>query len=379
MADATRWLLVGPRHSRRIGLMQQALQAAALPLAVHIAYEDLLDDAHALTMAMQRHPDALIKLESPGESPDLHDALIRRGWQLTSGNQPPPAALQHGELAHQAWWHTGFAALLQALPPSDRYCNPPEDLLLMADKFACQQRLQACGVSVPSLLGLVHSHAHLQLLLDDSGCHDVFIKPRYGSSGAGILAYRRHASGRVIATGPVEGVTENGQLRLFNVLRPRRHTDARHLAPLVDAIARQGAYVERWIPKPAAPQAAGHQFDVRIVTLDGQPRQRVARLSRGPLTNLHLGNRRASLDGCLSPQAQQRLEAVSVQASAAFPGSRVIGFDVIAAPQRCHVLEANGFGDLLLDVRWQGRGTYDDQARLVPRTAMLRAMESMHA
>ena len=57
-------------------------------------------------------------------------------------------------------------------------------------------------------------------------------------------------------------------------------------------------------------------------------------------------------------------------AAAAFPDSRSIGFDLIVRGCRTWVLEANGFGDLLPDLRHRGRTTYEDQAALVADRAV---------
>ena len=68
----------------------------------------------------------------------------------------------------------------------------------------------------------------------------------------------------------------------------------------------------------------------------------------------------------LDADAICHLQAATVKAAAAFPASRMIGFDLIARGTRSWVLEANGFGDLLLDLRHDGRTTYEDQALLAP-------------
>ncbi|AWV06621.1 hypothetical protein C9I47_0900 [Lysobacter maris] len=369
MSGSARWLLVGPRSSRRIAGMQAALRARGLPAAVVVDYADLLTGAIRLETVLAGHPDALVKLESPGEAPALHDALVRRGWELAGGPGAPPAPLQHGELAHQQYWSAGFTAVLAAMPADARYLNSPAELSLMTDKLACQQRLADAGVEVPPLFGAIAGHDQLHSRLDTHACDSVFIKARYGSSGAGVLAYRRHRAGREVATGPIELVVDGGRTRLFNSLRQRRYEDRAQIARLVDALAHQGAYVERWIPKPAVPGAEGGHFDIRAVALDGRPRQRIARCSRGPLTNLHLGNRRLPVDACLDRGGQGCLESAVARAAAAFPSSRMIGFDLIVRGPRAWVLEANGFGDLLLDVRHEGRSVYEDQARLGLREA----------
>ena len=89
-------------------------------------------------------------------------------------------------------------------------------------------------------------------------------------------------------------------------------------------------------------------------------------MSAGALTNLHLGNARTGLDVLLDAEAIEHLETATATAAAAFPNSRMIGFDLIVRGMRSWVLEANGFGDLLLDLRHAGRTTYEDQALLTP-------------
>ncbi|MEA9590083.1 STM4014 family protein [Xanthomonas sp. WHRI 10064A] len=355
--------MVGPQGSRRVAALQQALQAQGQPAATVFDYLQLLDTAAPLQDWLARHPAALVKLESPGEAPALHQALIVRGWHCLGQPGPAPAPLAHGELAHQHLWHAGFADLLATLPAA-RYLNPPADLLAMTDKLGCQQRLAAAGVSVPALLGTIDSYAGLRECLQASGCTQAFLKPRYGSSGAGVLAYRWHRDGRQIASGSAELVVQDGQVRVFNALRQRRYTRTDEIAPLVDAIAAQGAYLEQWIPKPRAPGLPGYHYDLRVVAFDGVARQRVARASRGPLTNLHLGNWRLPAQAWQSANVDAAVASTVAQAASAFADSRMIGFDLIQRAGRCHVLEANGFGDLLPELRWQGRTTYEDQAAL---------------
>ncbi|MBB2806589.1 hypothetical protein GGR79_003484 [Xanthomonas arboricola] len=357
------WVVVGPRDSRRVAALQQALQAQGQPAAKVFDYLQLLDTTAPLQDWLVRHPAALVKLESPGEAPGLHQALIVRGWQCLGRPGPAPAPLAHGELAHQHLWHAGFADLFATLPAA-RYLNPPADLLAMTDKLGCQQRLAAAGVTVPALLGTVDSYAGLRERLQASGCNQAFLKPRYGSSGAGVLAYRWHRDGRQIASGSAELVVQGGQVRVFNALRQRRYTRSEEIAPLVDAIAAQGAYLERWIPKPRAPGLPGYHYDLRVIAFDGAARQRVARASRGPLTNLHLGNRRLPAQAWQRADVDAAVASTVAQAASAFADCRMIGFDLIQRAGRCHVLEANGFGDLLPQLRWQGRTTYEDQAAL---------------
>ena len=76
------------------------------------------------------------------------------------------------------------------------------------------------------------------------------------------------------------------------------------------------------------------------------------------MTNLHLDCRRADPLDLMGPAQQALLEGVVRQAARAFPGSHLIGFDLVVNRQSARVLEANAFGDLLPGLLWQGRDTY---------------------
>lgn len=359
-----RWLLISPRGSRRVAWLQRALHEQGSQPAQVLDYETLLAGSASLSEELAQSPEAIVKLESPGEAPGLHAVLVRRGWQLTGVVGEPPGMAAHGELADQHFWYAGFADLLAALPDELRYLNPPTDLACMSDKLACQQRLLAAGIAVPPLFGAISGYEQMRERLRAVGCGRAFIKARYGSSGAGVLAYACNSDGREFAYCSAALVEHEGRPRVFNSLRQRRYDRHAEIVQLVDLVAAQGAYLEQWIPKPSVPGREGHRYDVRMIAFDGQARQRVARVSTDALTNLHLGNERGSLESWLDAEAMSKLESTTAAAAAAFPRSRVIGFDLIVRGSRSWVLEANGFGDLLPGLRHEGRTTYEDQAAL---------------
>ncbi|NOT89114.1 MAG: STM4014 family protein [Lysobacter sp.] len=358
--------MVGQPDHRRTHLLQAALKRRGLAPARIVDYTTLLDEPQRFADAVSG--SVVVKLDSPGESAALHDALLHRGWIRNGEQGPPPKPLAHAELANQHLWYAGFAGLLQTLhrvAGDARWLNPPGDILRMCDKWRCQQDLIAAGVVAPPLLGLIDGYDALRRLSEQHDCDRIFVKARYGSSAAGVLAYRHHRDGREVAyasTSIIEGAKDP---HLFNTLAPKRYTDRRSIAALIDALAIQGAYVERWIAKPRAPGHAGHHFDLRVVAFEGEPRQRVARIADRPMTNLHLGNRRGDPQALLDATETSVIEDRVRKAAAVFAKSAMIGFDLIPGREACHVLEANAFGDLLPGLRWHGADAYDDQAAWV--------------
>ncbi len=358
-------ILIGQSEQRRALLLQRALHARGLKPATIIDWSELVHDPEAVAARLRDCPQRCVKLDSPGESASLQDALIRHGWHRLGQPGSPPPSLMRGEFAHQHLWHAGFADALRRLDaaaPDVHWLNAPSDILRMCDKHTCQEALTAADIDVPPLLGSIDGYAQLRDRLRLAGIDRVFVKARYGSSAAGVIAYRLHRDGREAAYSSAEIVREKGGIRLFNSLSPRRYTANDEIAALIDAVAAQGAYAETWIAKPRSNQHAQMHFDMRVMSFAGTARQRVVRIASQPMTNLHLGNRRGVADEFIDPATMQRVEDCVRRAASVFANAVTIGFDLIPSSERVRILEANAFGDLLPELYWQGMSTYDDQA-----------------
>ena len=360
-------LVLGVASGKRMrGLQDAAHRHGGLVLHC-VDYADAVRDPTAFhALAATGMP---LKIDSPGDDAWVQHQLTLRGWQAGSGEPSsdrtalPPGPVARGELMPTRDWYTGFAQFLRALPVTATPLAPVEDILLMTDKLACQQHLRAHGVPTPPWLGAIDSHAHLIDLLDRAGVDSAFVKPRYGSSAAGVVAYRRNRRGAELALSTVH--SKDG--RHFNAKRMQRYTDAHDIAALIDTLAADHAYAEAWVPKPRAQHGS---YDFRVVTLDGEPQHRVARVNDAPMTNLHLDAHRASADALLDEAGLHALLDTARAAARAFPRSRMIGLDIVVRGARAWVLEANAFGDQLPRLHWQGRDTYEAQLHAIfPREA----------
>jgi hypothetical protein len=366
-----------PGHPRTQRL-QDALRRRRLARADVVDYVTALSGP-SRAVALVDDPPHAIKLDAPSSDAGLHDALVRRGRACLDIDTDAPLDIEAGELAQRHAWYAGFADLLRGIARdceasgSKHWLNSPDEVLRMCDKWRCQQTLAEGGVDIPPLLGLIESHAHLQHLLDLHDCDRVFVKARYGSAAAGVVAYRRHRDGREVAYATTELVVDAGRTRLFNRLAPLRYGERARIAALIDALAAQGCYAEAWVPKPRAAESPGHHFDLRVIAFAGEPRQRVARIACAPMTNLHLGNRRENPATLLDAETMRRVEDAVRNAARAFPDSASIGFDLIPTRDRCVVLEANAFGDFVQHATWQGAEAWDDQADWVLRALDTRA------
>lgn len=351
------WVVLGVAASKRARGLQSARASLGLAPAQLIEWRDWLARPQGLAACLGR--PCCFKIEPPGDDPQAHAALLRLGCrELGRAECAPP---EHGELLATDAWFAGFGLAMQRLQallaglPQVRVLNPPRDILAMTDKLRCQQHLQAHGVPTPPLLGAVGGYEEFTSLLDRHAAGRAFLKARYGSSAAGVIAYRRNGRGQEQATTSAHLVAGGKGPALFNVKRLRSYHRQAEIRQVVDLVAGQGAYAELWIPKPRC--GAGH-FDVRVLTVGGRASHRVARIGLRTLTNLHLDSVRADPAHLLAPQDLQVMEATAERAARTFASSHVIGFDLVVRRGAARVLEANAFGDLLPGLLWHGRDAY---------------------
>ncbi|XVJ70974.1 MAG: hypothetical protein HEQ39_16145 [Rhizobacter sp.] len=360
------WVVLGVPSSKRTQGLQLARARLGLAPARLVPWREWMASPRVLDDQL-REP-CVFKIEPPGDDEQVHHRLLTWGSQHIGHTSPAPLAF--GELGAGDVWFQGFSLAMRQLEsslqgiPHVQVVNAPVDILAMTDKWQCQERLQAQGINTPARLGLVSSYDDFLALLDQHQLDRAFLKARYGSSAAGVVAYRRNRRGMEQATTSAQLVSSDVKLQsgkparaqLFNVKRLQTYSSAAAIRQVIDLIAAQGAYAEAWIPKPRS--GAGH-FDVRVVTLAGQARHRVARIGLRPMTNLHLDSQRADCAVLLSRADIGLLEATAEQAARAFANSHIIGLDMVVRPGSAQVLEANAFGDLLPGLLWDGKDTYE--------------------
>lgn len=355
-----RFLVLGNPENRRVAFFREACLAAGLEAPLELAWRDYLANSERLEEGLAQC-DAL-RIESPGENFEVERALIARGGGPGDLEDDP------GRLRFQPQWYAGWTDVLadieeqlSAVP----VMNTPRDIALMFDKYRCQQQLQEAGVPVPDLLSAVDTGGEVFELMNQAGVHRVFVKPRHSSSASGIVALQRQGR-RIRAVTPVEVVSEGADVKLYNTLRLQTLTDEEDVSFLLEQLTPQRLMVERWFPKAGFD---GRTFDLRILVIGGRAHQAVARTSRSPITNLHLGNARGDLEAireAMGAETWRRLEQRCEQAASCFPNSLYVAVDLLVAPsfQSEAVAEVNAFGDLLPNLFHEGLDTYGAEVKV---------------
>jgi hypothetical protein len=371
-------VVVGNPGGRRVALLQEALARCRLPPAVVVPYVELIAGRASLDQVVRL--GTAVRLESPGRDFEVERALVAAGADEPDADGPTRISRQavgrlafdKGRIWYPRQWYLGFRATLRRLDEQLARCPPhvpthrPPDVAVLFDKCGCQELFARHGIPVPRGLGPVHSFEELHERMRQAGCRRVFVKLAHGSSASGVVAYQTCGS-RQMALTTVEMVRREGELRLYNSRRIRSYHKPADVAALIDALAREGVRVEEWVPKAGFD---GHVFDMRVVVIAGTARHVVVRMSRSPMTNLHLLNSRGDLAAVLErmgPDAWEAARRTCEKAAAVFPDCLHLGVDLaIATGFRRHaVLEGNAFGDLLPGVLSEGVDTYEAEIRAV--------------
>lgn len=377
------FVVIGNPGGRRVELFQAALNELRLPAARVISYLDLISGKEALPRSVR--DGMVVRIESPGKDFEVERALIVAGADAADGDErfdrvsrraAQNLSFERGRILYPRQWYLGYCATLRLIelqlaecPPHCQFPRPlpqrmnsPAEIALMFDKVACHQALRSRGAPVAPGLGAVNSFDELVGRMRELNCHRVFVKLAYGSSASGVVAYQTDGL-RHQATTTVEMARHNGELRLYNSRRIRVYRDWREIAELIDALCRHRVHVEQWLPKAGLDNRT---FDLRVVVIAGRACHTVARLSRSPLTNLHLLNERGDPDAVRERVGRAAWDAAMLDCERAmecFPESLYAGIDLLFTPdfRRRAVIEVNAFGDLLPGVFWRGRDAYTSE------------------
>lgn len=379
-------LIIGIPESARVAGFLEAASAGGWPPCPVASWREVLEGGWEPPAGAPR----LVRLESPGRNwpteqrllelgagePDPEDPGTSKAFDTGTGAAPcfdrlsleQLAAMSEpaGRIVAMRQWYLGWRSALRRLEsrlPGAVFLNSPASIAILFDKAACQQRLEAGGCPVPPALGIPASADALMAMMRQAGRRRVFLKTCHGSSASGVVALESSPAHGIQAFSTVELHSLKGRTLIFN-RRPGAWTRGwAEVRPLLDAVCRQRALAQVWVPKAGW---RGKTMDLRIVTIAGRARHMVVRLSRSPLTNLQLRNVRGDTAAFESerPAWARAARRAAEQAADCFPDCLTLGIDIALTPDgRPWVLEANAFGDHLPGCLYEGLNPWEWQVR----------------
>ncbi|MFZ6766733.1 STM4014 family protein [Undibacterium sp. Di26W] len=377
MRKFSSFVLIGNPENRRVRFFQEALQDAGLEPALVIPYLDVLNDICMLDEVLAKA--CTVRIESPGENFEVEKRI------LALGGLENALALEdeRGRIYHPRLWFQGFSQLMTSIAQRAGkvdWFNHPADIVSMFNKPLCKQLLQAYTLPACPVFSC---YDEFFAFVEKQQASRFFIKLNSSSSASGVVAYEYNKSnGREQAYSTVEvvhgmngmsGMSGTHGERFYNSLKVKKYTARDTIRTVLDFLFAQGALTERWIPKASH---EGSSYDLRVMGIAGKRRHAIARLSRGPMTNLHLGNQRCAVDELeLSSVTWKDIDTLVENTMQAFPLSLYAGLDILLPRdgQPPVLLEANAFGDLLPNLLHDAENTY-----LAEINAVLRRQAGEH-
>ncbi|MCL2399525.1 MAG: STM4014 family protein [Defluviitaleaceae bacterium] len=244
---------------------------------------------------------------------------------------------------------------------SDIRClNSIDSIINTLDKQTCKSILMEAGIPCTPLLPQVSSIESLRKMLLQLELPGAFIKPRWGSGAAGVLAYRLPSRGRpeLLCT---SAKMLNGQL--MNTKHLYTLSSSKAIEEIVNQILSQDTVIEKWLPKA---KFRGRYFDLRILYQFDKIVYTIARQSTGVITNLHLNNSPMEVS-FLPTRTLDEIAVLCGKAAKLFPGLRVSGMDILLEPGTYtpYIIEINAQGDLIYQDIYADNSIYADQVRFI--------------
>lgn len=244
------------------------------------------------------------------------------------------------------------------------FFNHPGAILRLLDKRACKQELAFSGLAVTEELPAADTLEELLTVMEERRISQVFIKPNYGSGALGVTAFRvcPKTGKMVLYTCAFWNPQENC---LMNTKKMRRLEEREDILVFLSRLLAMDCLVERWYAKA---EHQGFTYDLRVVVQDGQMDFCLARLSKGPITNLHLNNHPLLVSELqLPPSVLYAAESLAVESVRLYPGLKTAGIDILLekGSLRPRIIEMNGQGDLIYQDIYRENRIYRHQARMM--------------
>ena len=197
--------LIGNPENRRCQYFIAALKSQGFAPPFVVAYLDILQkkvDLVDLNNVLKQTD--YLRLESPGENFEVARHLLMWGAkhpdiaqaEHISAQEAEQLSLQKGEIRFLRQTHLGFLELLRYIQeqvqqqPQVQLVNSIAGIQLCFDKIACHQHFVQHNISVPPAIYTINNYEDLRTQMKAKGWNRVFIKPVYGSSASGVIAYR---------------------------------------------------------------------------------------------------------------------------------------------------------------------------------------------
>ena len=195
--------IIGYRESERVLGFQNALEDLGFDRAFVLDYRDVLRSDKMIHDFLQKCD--ILKIESPDGPMEIEKRIVKLGLNTEAEKYTEKEIEKFNNLYDNITesidlfvspdhWFYGFESILKKINDIIHdygeilLMNHPLEITQMFDKVKTNELLKESSISVPPIIPPFTTFENILELMEDIKLYEIFIKPRYGSSGSGIIA-----------------------------------------------------------------------------------------------------------------------------------------------------------------------------------------------
>lgn len=362
------FLIIGDLKGRRVNSFIECLNHLNIKNYKVITWTELLMDVSIFHKNLKEN--TIIKLEPPEKDMNIYNGFLKLGEEKGEVSRKEIENIDFStcEIVAPAQWYEGFKILLGNMEEIYRnhedknifLMNDFKEILIMMDKSktyeTLEEKVKDYEFYLPEKLETPKSYREFKEIYG----HKVmkcFIKLRYGSGGTGIIAYKNNP--RVLEESIFTSLnceTREGKTIFYSNNKVNYFEDKDKIKILIDWVLLNGAHIESWIPKASY---EGYSFDTRAFVMDKKSEYLISRLSKTPITNLHLRNKRMESGDIISRENIHRISKAAEDVMKVFDKSLYAGIDVVCSKgYKPYIIDVNPFGDLFHNLLGTDKNTH---------------------
>jgi hypothetical protein len=351
-----KFLVIGDASGRRVNAFVECLKKLNIYSYTIITWLEILQDSSIFHESLQEN--TIIKLEPPEKDMEIYRELLKLG-QLHKGltiREINEIDFSYYPIIAPRQWYEGFQNLLEQM---ERACedsphknivvmNHFKETLIMMDKSKTYDfladKINKYEFYLPPKVDASASYKEFKEIHGDKNLK-CFIKLRYGSGGTGVLAYKSNPRlGQEKLWTSLNFEKIKGEKIFYSNNKVNYFDDKDMVRECIDWVLQSGAHIEQWIPKATY---KGLSFDTRAFVIHKKAEYLISRLSKNPITNLHLGNKRMDSGDMMSKENIAMISRASEDVMKLFNRSLYAGIDVVCSTgYKPYIIDVNPFGDL---------------------------------
>ncbi|HAG44162.1 MAG TPA: hypothetical protein DCL31_13620 [Clostridium sp.] len=347
----SKFLLVGDTKGKRINTFVDCLKHMDITDYKIISWKDVIEDSSIIQKDLS--DNTIIKIEPPEKDLYIYKSFLKKGISkgILNNKDIEKINFEKCPIVAPSQWYEGVREVfleIESILNHNRNVFSMiniEESLIMMDKERTYNFLSGKEKKF-NLPEKLKSYKSYEQFKNDTGDRNLkcFIKLRHGSGSEGVIAYsnNKRLNEECIYTSLAYSKDED---IFFSTYKVNCYKDSEIIKKMIDWVLKNDAHIEAWIPKA---KYIDKVYDTRAIVIDNKVEYLLSRLSRTPITNLHLKNERKESKEFMDTKTIDIIENASKGVMNLFENSFMAGIDVVMSKKnKPYIIDVNPFGDLL--------------------------------